>query len=631
MADADELSDDGRTLTDEAGGQEFLNTDISTITFTHAVKTTVNNVLGHFGGNKPSQRSEAHKDMLVGQLLNMIPFASKLTGNSEHCVACCVDADTIRNYDLKEKGYVLPPYHVGANRGNTLHTQLVNLVGESYAKMLKKDEADYRAANPNGRYMERTSWENALEGMLGEITRYCIKYWHLHPHLSRLEACTNSVDHLIANFKRRGDCKRMIDELILERQRDDLTDDVLALDTEEATYDEEVKTVFKENESAQTVITNFLKVHGWKWNQKEVLDVLEALKVFINEALEDEEKPRFHKFMAMVPKRTAAYKDKLAKQQKQKDAQEERKRKQEEKQEAEKQAKKKKVLELFGDPTEEGASLLTGGEDAGSGTDVAKQILEDDEYAEYKFPIKEFSIVKLAAPKKGTRKSGRQEAREDFAGIVKYLVRLTTDGKLTVTYQEPGVIWKKMIHARIGNVLSALTHFSSEHPTLVEECMPVSPGGQFDHKQNRVVLAIMLQAAAQNEQQLTKICLPPYFDEKTFGSDLVNTSTVWLSPIFTHAGDLFQCLYDLLHAATRMAGLKLEERRQHFIDFLKVPVHMTEAKSKQVLQICEMLDAIREWLDFKTGFENRNEVCDPFNTVNGLFWDDVAPKNPAAS
>jgi hypothetical protein len=170
-------------VADEDPGDGFLNMDLTGIRYnTHAIKNAVNNVLMHFGGDKPKQRTKEHLQMQINEYLNMIPFAARLTKNEEHDTACPVDVETIRGYDLKGKDYELPPYHVGTNRGNTLHATFIGLCEQAYSTYQEQSEKQFNdECGPSGTYMKTTNWKSKLEPPLAEITRYLIKFWHCHP------------------------------------------------------------------------------------------------------------------------------------------------------------------------------------------------------------------------------------------------------------------------------------------------------------------------------------------------------------------------------------------------------------------------------------------------------------------
>ena len=622
---------------DDAPGDGFINLDVTSIRFTHDTKSAVNNVLNHLGGKKPPQRTEAYRQMLVFQLLNMIPFAAKLTRNEEHHIACCIDVATVRGYNLKEKHYELPPFHVGKNRSNTLHAQMVAAVKECYEKYCNSSEAEYNALKTTGGYMESTDW-SVLESLLGEVTRFCIKNWILKPDLSRKEACENAVDTLMNNFKKRGDCKRIIDEMLLEKKMAGVAEDLFALETETVKYDGKDAKVFKENETAQTIITSYLNLQQFKWDKRGTLDVIVALQNFINERVKTAEKPKFRMFAGMVPKRTAAYIDKLNKQTKAAEAKEAKKREQEKKKaELEKNkrrkledAKKKLQQENKKAEARKAAAPPNEVDTEGGGTEAespeakaAKQAIAaleaSNEYDEYKLAIKQFTIVSKPSAKCGSRKSARQEAHDQSAGITKVLDELSDDGKLIVSYVKPGELWQQAMMARIGNVVTAINQYCIDEPVLVHQCMPQAESTGYDRRSGRVVLGLMLHATAKKDTDLKRIRLHPSFHEPTFTRDLKNTVSLWLPNIFRGSLTQLACLHELTVSSRTIAGISLKRRVSDFFEFLKSKRSLTIEQGKQVADIVHLLYALRREIDLDQLEETRDLYVDPFNTICSLY------------
>jgi hypothetical protein len=151
----------------------------------------VNNITGHHGATRPKKKTEAYRLMLVQEYTNLLEFAAVLTKNDKiSSVALPVDVVTIRNYDLIAKDYELPPLQTDG--GSTLLPAFIKSVEESYEVYCQEDEANYRS-NGVGTYMHKTNFSDTLKPLLGDIIRYCIKYWFLHPWLSCQDAYTKGI------------------------------------------------------------------------------------------------------------------------------------------------------------------------------------------------------------------------------------------------------------------------------------------------------------------------------------------------------------------------------------------------------------------------------------------------------
>ena len=657
------------TVPEDAEGTDFLNTDFATVKNTHDVKDAVNNVIAHHGGEKPKQRTAEYRAMLRNELLNVLVMAARLTKNTEHAVACCVDIATIRSYDLKAKDYELPPYHVGEKRSNTLHAEFINMVGQQYHKFLKNAQEEFDKNGAVGAFMTATSWKKTLEPLLGEITRYCIKFWYLHPHLSRQEALNAALDTFESQFERKGDCKRIIDRMIHEKRVNGLKEAVLGLEMETLEQDGSPSKVFKENDTAQTLITQFLTLIRFKWDRKNTLDALEPLQEYIQNIEEgDDDKDLFRKFEEIVPRKTAAYMERLKKKQKQEENQEKKRQAKEaklaemesakrqkieqrknelEQQEKERQKleeeRKKKTAEEKEKQTiqstntdedddfnenagevKETAAERAAKEKAAKSKKVLEQLEQgDDEYAELKLKAAYFEFFE--PERKG--KSSRQDALQSWMGISKHLLNFTEDLQgVIVAYIRPGANWQIGIMQRLSNCISAVNLFGAEESDIVQGLYPLNETDEEIEvswtKGGRVVLAIMMHLHAKKEEDIKRLYLHPGLQESIFLGDLADTSELWLPPMFVNNMNTLCCLHDIYFSTKQSGGETRKNRLSKFHEFLSDKNRMPVGKGQQVEEILSLFSVISDHFDADKKDKTRDLQFDPFNVQNMLYEDE---------
>jgi hypothetical protein len=154
---------------------------------------------------------------------------------------------------LIAKDYELPPLQTDG--GSTLLPAFIKSVEESYEVYCHEDEANYRS-NGEGTYMHKTNFNNTLKPFLGDIIRYCIKYWYLNPWLSCKDAYTKGIEHFTKHYKKKGDRKRLIDPILYERKGELLTQQVLALKVIPKEGCDEQRDIFADNEKAQHILNS---------------------------------------------------------------------------------------------------------------------------------------------------------------------------------------------------------------------------------------------------------------------------------------------------------------------------------------------------------------------------------------
>jgi hypothetical protein len=322
-------------------------------------------------------------------------------------VALPIDVETVRKYDLVAKDFKLPPLQIDGNTG--LLPIFIKNLGEIYRAFCAEEKKDFLSKHPHGTFQERTDFEIMLQPLLADIMCYCCKFWYLHPWLSRQEAYVEGITHFEKNFKKRGDCKKLIDPILLKRKDVLLTQHVLALKTIQKEGDPEHREVFEDNESAHLFLFKFLNHNGHEIS-KESLDVLEDMHDYIK-GLSREEQTKYAKFMNIVPKETAAYLEKKAKAKEKEDKMNKKKR-EHEAMEAIIAEKKQKFLEKIAKQAQQNAKKAKeaaiaeeakkttegGSKKGGSKEDANDAILKmsidfTDKYAEFWVRISNHSIV----------------------------------------------------------------------------------------------------------------------------------------------------------------------------------------------------------------------------------------------
>ena len=615
---------------EENEGEGFLNLDVNSLSFTHQIKALVANIIGHHGATKPKQRSEEYRRMKIYELLNIITFAAKLTKNNEESAACPIAVETIRNYDLKAKNYELPPYHVGETRSNTLHVQFVNAVGKAYEKYGTHAESEVERYKL-GQYMESTSWKDTLEPLLAEITRYCIKFWHLHPHYNRKAATEAALEYLEENFKKKGDTKRIIDSLLEKAKLEGITQDVLALETEKVTYDGEEKTVFKENDSAQTLIAQFLHMKKFKWDKKSTLDMIQALHQYMDQA-SNIEKHKFRQFAGMVPKRTATYLEKVNKVERAKEAEERKRVAMQEKAAKQAEAKRQKLeekqkmiqeMEASQKEQEEEEDFNTEG---GNTHEKEKQtetinLLKDDkdEFSEYRLP----SISHVIEEKKGgrVRRVGSKLEINANVGIRKRLVKIhIKEGTLDVVYTKPGGRWRSEMTLRLGACMAALNAFALEEPALVNHYVSTARrecGETYavSKKAARILLAINMHMSATKEEEMAKLTVHPCVTEDVLVQDYHNTLELWCTGLYSTCLQHLDCLYDLCFSE--------DSPKETFCDFVGSKFMVDQEWGTHVTQILDLVYFVQQYFDFNKVQDGQTIPIDPFETVSEVFEKDA--------
>jgi outer membrane biosynthesis protein TonB len=557
--------------------------------------------------------------------------------------------DTVRKYNLVEKDFKLPPYQ--HNDTGILMHHFINLVGENYKIYCEAEKNDYYTKSKgSGKFMPKTDFEKTLKPLLAEICRYCIKYWHVHPWLSRSQAHADAVAHLKEKFERKGSPKKLIDAFLSEIKDNYLVDQVLALKTIPKEADPPYK-VFDDNETAHFVLANFLKHRKHKC-KKDSLDVLEDMHEYLATLIAPGDKAKFAMFKEIVIRETPAL---LEKKRKAEEKLENAKRKQQEKESKKQQEmqKKREILEARAKKAKEAAekekeasterpgNLRRGGEPEGASDKeqeeesgggetreegktadadeemTAPEVDLADIYAEYHFSYASFEIVEQATASRASNRSKNTNAAYT-AGIKKTIVRLEGHNKVVIQYEKPGPVWTQQIGARIGNVIGAMIAFNAEHADLVEASIE---GGtnRIDGSSARVILAIMLHNTANSDKELDELGVHANYWEPNFIKDLNNMKNFWLPHLLETSILHLQGLYHLV-CQDLLCDKTAEERTDLFKDVISNKDTFGVEKGKQVMQIIKILKEID--LEIVHGKEGEKKgATDPFDTKSQVTDD----------
>lgn len=585
---------------------------------THKVKVKVNNTIFHHGGKSPKKNSKEYIAMKYAELTNTLEFACALTGNeATHAVALPIDVTTVRKFDFVGRGYELPGYQ--SNDQSTLMSAFIKVVGDNYETYLVEEEALYLKHNGTGTPMTKTDFDSKIKPLLAEIIRYCIKYWLLHPWLTREAAYNNSMAHLKENFKTRADCARLIKEIIAERKSVLLLESLLALKTIEdpSPHADHVGFgyhVFDDNESAQLVMKDFLKHRKYKCD-KDNLDYLLDLHKYIQD-LPEEQKNKLSKFLNMVPRETEVYKKKKRIAQ---EAEEKKKRKQLEKEarETATQEKKQKLLEENEQKAKEKAATAL----ASGGTATVEEETDlTDIYAEYKYKIGHKTIVEQKKSGRAAA-SAKKKMEMDNDGIKKNLIAL--DGRyLTVEYTKPGAGWTHQMSVGISNLCNAMTVFNQDNPQLVGECVVGATNTGIKADVARVVLAVMLHNSIHSTKELPDLGVHPNFHEPTFIEDLKNTKALWLPTLLTGMLISLHGLYNLVCEDEEMLGMNKKDRGKLFMEAINDKAKFAPGMAKYVGEIVAVLISVDNEIVGDAPLGKKAGATDPFDTVSNLVKED---------
>jgi hypothetical protein len=615
-------------LEDEVSGQEFLNaTPLDDTHFTSdPVKAQVNNVTACLGSKMvKDKKSEAARERILDGWTEMIPWCVAMTGLSEAACALPVDVDTIRSYRLENKDWKLPPYKITDN--GVLMKHHIDIVGANYQRYCDLTKKEFKLQNPNGKYLPKTSFD-VIKPLIGDICRYCIKYWHLHPWLSRENAYVNSIEHLRREYKWNNNLKNIIDALLATRTDAIVKKQLFALKTEEKPGTTTGELVFVENEDAALIISKFLKAEKWKLN-KAHLDPVMDLKDCIEGITDATEKAEWKaKFDNVVPKETAAYLDKVNKA---KEAEVRAQKKAEAKaaKESELQAKKRKALEesIVAAPAgTRRASATSTATTVNAAASRAAAELSADPFWEYKLKINTWEIEPQGA---GTAKSVRQAKRQakelQAAGIQKRIISViaTRDGKGTVNvrYVQPGSEWCTVFSWRFNNVAHAINIFgaSSAGQKIVDACIDNKESVTITKFAARVVLATMMHTQLSAEKDYPDVGLHATFNESTFMADLKNTKKLWCSSCMV--GNIINVhgLYRLACTNEDMAGTVKDARIKLLLEF--VEEKESAEKAKQLQEIISILQNISAEIDGDDDYGGKPIPIDPFDTQSQIAGD----------
>ncbi len=422
--------------------------------------------------------------------------------------------------------------------------------------------------------------------------------------------------------------------MVLELKFEGTKKELLALETE---TQQETMTVFKENESAQVIIAQFLAMRNAKI-PKDCIDNLLALQDYIKE-LPDDEKPDFQKFVGMQPKQTLAY---LKKVQDKKDKEEAKKRREEQakKKEEDKKLKKKRKLEEAkqniakkspGEEELEEDEFDKEEEDAAKATEQIDKLLTEDN-AEYKLPYASYKIVtqrECSRMKCGTqskRRVTRNDKMDDHACIKKHIHSMTAEGKVVVEYTEPGNVWKMQVASRLRHIVNGVNVWCADYQeelSIMDYYPPEEYDGTITQEIGRVVIAVMMHVACVDRKQMKDCYLFEHYHEPNALEDLLATRHSWLPPIMI--GSLLQ-IYTFYALSQSLEddpdGSARKARRATMLQILK---ENPDSFTKETASVIEEVMGILYTIDWQLGKvnmvapEGKSTAMDPFKTTIGIY------------
>lgn len=660
----------GNDVSEEAPGSDFLNVNQLTkeeLMEDASIKAIVDNITAHLGPIKISKKNnpEEHRKVKINEFLNIVELAAKLTGNSVHATALPVDVQTVRNFDLVAKGYQLPNFQT--NDSSTLMSAFLTLLHGTYVDYCAEDEKLFKEKYPNTPYMQKSDFTYSVKPLIGEIMRYCIKYWLLHPWLSRKEAYAAAIKKMQDEWTPKNNCKKIIEQILNERAEAILMNQVLSLRTV-AKEPGSTEQVFEDNESAQMILAAFLKFHAYKVD-KNSLDVLVDMKQFIallGEGIDGQDLLQA-KFQPVVPRETAAFLQKKAK------AEEKQAKivRQQKEKEALVQIQMEKKQKLADDLAQKKAQDLENKKAAKAAATAAREAARADaeasgvlpptlpeeeveeeetleespelmdvtgktlditeEYSLYRLPYCEISIERQChedfVSKKSKRHSNSSRAKMLEAGIKKKLAAISDGGALIVHYNKPGPVYQGNISARIGNIVTLMLHFDTTDSKLMAALVKDyrQEKDVFSTECGRVMLAIMMHQTAKNDAAVKGLGVHPNYCEENFLQDLVNTKELWLTKLHEQSLIHLHALYRMVcgkpvgRGGSVILGANIPNRREKLAEALDTSPQSRESK-KQVAEIIELIQRIdAEIKEGGTNFGKSPGACDPFDTKSLLL------------
>ena len=647
---------------DEPDGDDFLSQEAAPVKELRksVAARSINNVLCHFGGQKPRRGTTEYMDMKFKECTNLLHLAAVLTGNTVESVALPIDVKKIREYKLEDRRYELPAYN--ADDSATYIPILLGICEKAYLSWLDEDEKKFNEKKTNNGYMTRTSFAT-LKPTIAQMMRYCMKYWHLNPWLGRDKAYKQSLVVLRANWKNKGTpTKSVIDNLLKERTLALMLHKIKTLPRTKASSDA-TKEMFSNNEDAQAWLKKVTAALKVKCPHK-TFDYLEDLQYYVSTLKETEEKEKFNFLANLVINETEAYKERV----REHTAKVDKARTKEEELENKKKAQvektrllllenrkveeaDKKVKEFLAAQASAGTSKGSGGGNSGEETnDTTKPgdgvppnpdnmagtttetptedgTMEDlpdvatDPMAIFKLEYGRETIVDQRPC--GSKRKASLAAQEDAeAPIVKSITDLIGT-KVAVTFTRPGTFWVNAIAFRLGHVGTTMFLLYANHKTLVQGCIKITAKKQ--PRLERVLLAVMLHEAVKKKTKdkwWEEVGVVDYFYEPNFRHDVKATDSLWSSTVIQSMYGVLRGFYTLWCCPEEHDGKSQRERKDLFLEFLDDSTCIAKEPAKMIREICVILSNITAELramEEGVARETKKIAIDPFRTSTPKF------------
>ena len=648
----------GNAVAEEAVGDGFLNREAASLANLKTAQTmrTVNNVLGHFGGDKPKRGTEEFRRAKYDELCSVLDFVASLTNNHVESIALPIAVNKIRDYKLDESNYDLPPYTTEDTVSYI--PSVLKQCAEGYARYLEEDERLFKKDNKNAYYMPRVSF-GTLKPIIGRMIRYCMHYWHLNPWRTREQAYKESLEFLWNNWENKGTItKTIITNMLHSRVKDLMLRNIKSQGRVPAATDN-TKTMFLNNEDAQALLRKYTKLLQVKCPIP-TFDFLEDLRYYVSTLKKQEDKDKYKFIEDIVVNETLVYKERVAQHQAKLDRAAQKEAEQEKKKIANQEKQRQKIEEskrIFAEEEKkkEAAKTMANlerqaaappaeanseggdkeGQDQNNGAPAPPhepgQSLEDmladlpdvseDPLAIFKLEYNSTTILEQRSC--GSKRKASSPTQEDIdAPIVKSITNLIAF-KVAVTYTKPGAYWVDAINFRFGNLYTAIVQFNTINSSLVQKSLKRASG---DLKwYDRIVLAIMLHNGAKKklgDKWYDEVGIAENFHEPNFLLDIQNTISLWSNPIIVSSNTLLKAFYNLWCCLDDIDDKTNKERQDLFWTSLDNTDVITKAVGNQVKEICCILSGIvQEMITLEGGgtWAKKKNAFDPFQTTTPVF------------
>ena len=300
----------GKAVAEEAVGDDFLKREATSLSNLRTAQTmrTVNNVLGHFGGDKPKRGTPEFMRTKYDELTSVLDFAASLTNNSVESIALPIAVNKIRDYKLDESNYELPAY---TTEDTVSYIPFVlKQCEEAYARYIAEEQRLFKKDNKHASYMGKVSF-GTLKPIIGRMIRYCMHYWHLNPWLTRQQAHRQSLEFLWDNWENKGTVTKKIITNMLHCRVMDLMLLNIKTQVRVPAATDNTKTMFLNNEDAQALLKKYTKLLKVKCPDP-TFDYLEDLRYYVSTLKKQEDKDKYIFLDGVVVNETLTYKDRIA-------------------------------------------------------------------------------------------------------------------------------------------------------------------------------------------------------------------------------------------------------------------------------------------------------------------------------